>query len=301
MDTLFDRVKSEESRVNRELTDHARTRIINNLDFYYKTKRKSFSELRKKVGDQRMPDYAIKASKAEVGSYSHKRFDNTKEKWRAVFKSIIADSNTIIVFSFIQILSENRVDRKKDPQDELVVQKLSNILETENILWEIHLDQNIEFERIVSEEMQSADRKVRESFESGEFQRSMEAYNEAWRMFSDEDFSYKIPEKLYNSIEEVLREICVEKEGWLDSKELSHRNYLEELSDRDVFYPNKIMRAELEDLMNSMEKFVSKTGKERKNEHNNIDEEFSRLMIHQTAAYLDFIITRYQSGDFRDD
>lgn len=47
METLFDKVKSEESRINRELTDHARTRIVNTLDFHYTSRRDAYRSLKK--------------------------------------------------------------------------------------------------------------------------------------------------------------------------------------------------------------------------------------------------------------
>jgi hypothetical protein len=273
------------------LTEHAKSRIANNLSIRRGEAKATYFELREKVGDERISSEAHEEAKWTMEGHRNR-------SWSWVFNKIVSGSETLVVFAYLQILcEENGLEEDLDT----VVTTLNEIFETENILWRAEKEEDgLEFQDVVSEEMEASDRRVRESFESGEFQRSMEAYNEAWRMFSDEDFTYKIPEKLYNSIEEVLKEICVEKENWLDSREHSHKEYLNELSERDIFYPNKIMRAEMQDLMDSMEKFVSKAGKERKNEHSNIDEEYSRLLIHQTAAYLDFIITRYQSGDFRD-
>jgi hypothetical protein len=121
----------------------------------------------------------------------------------------------------------------------------------------------------------------------------LQGYNEAYELYLDRKYGKEIPEKLYNSIEAVVQTICVNLEGWEDNSELSLKNYLETLRDKEVFAPNPIMKDEVGKVVDSMELTFNKVGAGR-NGHELIDRRYCTLMLHQVSAHLVFIIKRYE-------
>lgn len=176
------------------------------------------------------------------------------------------------------------------------VRQINIVLQTEGILWELEFDKdNLDFNfyPIGSELMSDSDDSFC-SVASGKRWKSVASpYNDAFELYKDRTYSREIPEKLYNSIEELCRVICVDLNSWADNRELNLGNYLSIMDEHELFDPNSIMRAEVNDLANGMEKAFQKVGDERHNRHHEIDREYCTLMLHQISAYLTYIIRKY--------
>jgi hypothetical protein len=177
------------------------------------------------------------------------------------------------------------------------VKKINVSLETEGILWELEArGEEINFQPIGSELMSEADEELSTVAQGKKWQSVLSPYNAAYELYLDRTYGHEIPEKLYNSIEELARTICVDLEGWEDNREQNLSTYLDRMREEGVFEPNNIMYAELEDLTNSMERAFQKAGAERNNRHKEMDREYCTLLLHQVSAYLTFIIRSYDSN-----
>lgn len=86
-------------------------------------------------------------------------------------------------------------------------------------------------------------------------------------------------------------------EGWTENREMSHAKYLDLLDENKVYNANGITAPELGDLLNALERMVSKVGADRKQRHAYHDRSYCTLLIHQVGAYLYFLIGRYD--DYR--
>lgn len=184
----------------------------------------------------------------------------------------------------------NKAERIRD-----TIQKINVVMETEGVLWELEQDESqFNFRPVGSEMMAEADEAFSAVASGKKWVRVASPYNDAYDLYKDRTYDRSIPEKLYNSIEELARVICVDLQNWEDNRELNLSNYLELMNEHDLFEPNPIMKAEVKDLANSMEKTFQKAGADRKNRHMEIDREYCTLMLHQVSAYLTYIIRQYE-------
>lgn len=147
------------------------------------------------------------------------------------------------------------------------------------------------FERLTDETVIEADQAIRALAKEERWGSPLEPYNEAWEMYQDGQFTYVIAEKLYNSLEAVLTEICV-SEGWNDPEE-GVGDYLDSLREHGLFEPNDAMVGEWEQILGGIRVGVQRTGSDRKR-HDWMDQDYAILLIHQVAAFLTFIINRYE-------
>ncbi|MFC7081612.1 hypothetical protein [Halorussus caseinilyticus] len=165
---------------------------------------------------------------------------------------------------------------------------------TEGLLWEIENGRGtIRFQPLESEAMESMDKKVQALAEEEPWGDALKGYNDAFERYLAGDFDELIPKKLYNSIEEVLKTICVDLERWTDDRDMSHAKYLDLLNEHDVYSANGITAPETGSLLDSLEKMVNKVGYDRKQRHAYHDRAYCTLLIHQVGAYLYFLIGRY--------
>jgi len=141
--------------------------------------------------------------------------------------------------------------------------------------------------------MEDIDKKVQALAEEDPWKDALKGYNAAFELYLEGSFDDTLVTKLYNSIEEVLKTICVDLEGWTDNREMSHGNYLDLLQEHDFYHANGITAPEINQLMDSMEKMVSKVGNDRKQRHAYHDRAYVTLLIHQVGAFLYFLISRY--------
>jgi hypothetical protein len=68
------------------------------------------------------------------------------------------------------------------------------------------------------------------------------------------------------------------------------------LKEHDVYNAHGVTAPELNQLLDSLEKMVSKVGYDRKQRHTYHDRTYCTLLIHQVGSYLHFLISRY--GDY---
>ncbi|MFU1781484.1 hypothetical protein ACM16X_08890 [Haloarcula japonica] len=290
---LIDREREPEQRVHRELTKPSRERLqlilkslVGNNELEY-----GLEKIVKKVGLETLLDTDI--AQEVVGN--------------EYFGAVILYSETVYTLNFISFVINRAYEKANqnrfassmlgyDASDiQNTVEEIENVLITEGILWEIEHKQNryIEFHRIESESMAEIDEKVQALEEQEPWDDVLRGYNDAYERYINGDFDDTLVTKLYNSIEEVLQTICVDLEEWTDDRDRSHGYYLDLLNEHDVYDANGITAPELNQLLGSLEKMVSKVGNDRKQRHAYHDRAYCTLLIHQVGAYLYFLISRY--------
>lgn len=153
-------------------------------------------------------------------------------------------------------------------------------------------DESLHFEQISDGTVIEADQNIRMLASEREWEEPLEGYNEAWKMYQDGQFSYVIAEKLYNSLEAVLEEICVQREGWNSAGD-GIGDFLSSMRENNLFSPNDAMVGEWQQILGGIQIGVQRLGSDRKR-HEQIDQDYAILLLHQTAAFLTFIIDRYE-------
>lgn len=285
--SLFTRQREPESRVHTELTKRSRERLANITDIPFSVSGRAFDRLIDEVGYTEVNE--------PVSSSSH-RDDHI---------SYILEGDTILVLSYIEhFLREAKREIKRSRMGTGptfrngnftdMVEKIRDVLITEGLLWDIdNSSGSIQFHPLESEAMEDIDTKVQALAEKEPWDDALKGYNAAFERYLDGDFDEIIPKKLYNSIEEVLKTICVDLEGWTDDRDSSHAKYLDLLKEHDVYNANGITAPELGSLLNTLVKMVSKVSDERHQRHAYHDRAYCTLLIHQVGAYLYFLIGRY--------
>jgi hypothetical protein len=242
--------------------------------------------------------------------------DNIAGKNIPKHKHIIEKAERDTVLAYVENLLEScarsrSLDWKKttinasnvefDEQLSKTVKEINIALETEGVLWQLKKKRHaFHFQPIGSELMAEADEELSTIAQGSTWMNVISPYNAAYELYLERTYSYEIPEKLYNSIEELARTICVDLEGWEDNREQNLSVYLDRMREEGLFEPNNIMHAELGDLTKSMEKAFQKAGAERTNRHKEMNREYCTLLLHQTSAYLTFLIRSYESKHSND-
>lgn len=295
---VANREREPKSRIHEELTSIARERLAettagseNNRQARGEKQKKALRETAKLVG------------RSAVYSYMP-----GNPKYRPSHYHFIQQADTIPVLNYIeQLYSTRRLNRrtKEEQLDESgpienhhLFGGIHNILVTEGILWKIEWagkGGGIQFVPIASESMEEMDAQVQALAADQPWAGALRGYNAAFELYLAGDFNENIPKKLYNSVEAVLQTICVDLERWTEDRDLSHQKYLNMLRDHDVYDANGITVPELQSLLDALQKLVNKLGNDRKQRHNYIDHEYCTLLIHQTGAYLYFLINRYEA------
>lgn len=237
---------------------------------------------------------------------------NTEGKHLPKHKQIIEKAERDTVLAYVEHLLEScATSHPWDWEDTIInvsniefderlfvtTRKVNITLETEGILWELEKKgTEFHFRPIGSELMAEADKEFSAIAQEKKWMSVISPYNAAYELYLDRTYGHEIPEKLYNSIEELARTICVDLEGWEKNREQNLSVYLNRMREEGLFEPNNIMHAELVDLTESMEKTFQKAGAERTNRHKEMDREYCTLLLHQVSAYLTFLIRSYKSG-----
>lgn len=297
-----------EPRIHEEMTPAARKRIAHSLRIVRKDDiSKAYNTLVELTGED--PEYF---------SYSRKR---KKEQ----YEFITSTEDQDVLLDYLEILLNRiwrvyeRVGRSKsyiyDPGDLVdICLKIEMALIEEGVLiqmkpspseemttddWNRKTDyENIIFQQLSDETIIEADQELRVLGLGDQWKEPLEGYNEAWRLYKDETFTYAIPEKLYNSIEAVCGKICVEREGWLDEG-AGVGACISELRQQGLFEPNDEMVAEWQKISSGIQIGVQRTGGDRKR-HEKIDQDYLIMILHQVSSFLTFVIKRYERGEFRD-
>lgn len=151
---------------------------------------------------------------------------------------------------------------------------------------------DIRFERLANESVIHSDQELRVLGKQERWSEELEPYNEAWQQYQNQQFSYIIPEKLYNSLEAVLEKICVEEQSWNNSGD-GVGSYLSSLQENGLFNPNEAMIGEWQQIVGGLKIGVQRAGGDRKR-HGNIDQDYCILLLHQVGSFLTFVINRYE-------
>lgn len=313
-DSVADRQKASQARVQTDLTETCRERIA----------QITLNPLRLRISDIHgqggIPDHlieqAISTTYEDVG-YSIR--DYASPNHGDIFsshKGIVRQGETLEVLTYVENLLEysydtgvrtwsgynlpvSGIDDRMAEVRSRVVQsseKINVALETEGVLWRVEEDEgSFNFQPVGSELMQDADNELSVVAQGKRWENVISPYNSAYDRYVNRSYGYEIPEKLYNSIEELARTICVDLEGWEENREQNLSVYLNRMREEGLFEANNIMHAELVDLSKSMEKAFQKAGAERKNRHKEMGREYCTLLLHQVSAYLTFLIRKYES------
>lgn len=302
---LIDRQREPKSRVHQELTKSARERLATITDDWGRSRMKNaddnewykheaLREVMKLVGREPVQEHVD-----SDGDYSP-----VKHHFKFIF-----NGKTNHVLTYIELLT-NEATRRDDTRmcsaelqekygsvsNHPKISDIYHMLVTEGMLWDMKWAEEggvIEFTKIESESMKDIDDKVQALAEEEPWDEALKGYNDAFERYLEGDFDEQIPKKLYYSIEEVLKTICVDLEGWTENRELVHSEYLDLLHERDFYHAHGATAAELGDFLDSLERMVAKVSDDRKQRHAYHDRAYATLLIHQVGAYLYFLISRY--------
>lgn len=289
--SLVERKREPESRVHKELTEKSRERLATITGFAKSThKQQAFADLANRVGPSEIEQY-ISVDVYRSADTAHTEF--------------LLEAETLLALSYLEFLmniahEHAETSTYKAPYTYREVgdrtMLILDVFETEGLLWTFRDtdDGFLQFEELASERMKEADDDLRSLSMDEKWEEALKGYNAAFNLYLDGKYGKEIAEKLYNSIEEVLQTICVDLEGWTDDRDQSHSVYLDLLKENGVYKANGITAPELEDLLNGLERLVNKVGNDRKQRHEYIDRQYCTLLIHQVAAYLYFLINRYE-------
>lgn len=302
---LIDRERDSKQRVHQELTEAARERLVVITESASKHSPTALGYLIKKVGTTPFEKYIDQGTVSNIQAVNH--------------QELILKAETLHVFQYIEILInrhhellvEHRKDKRKnwqqldksieayEPSDAIrkIITHIEDVLITEGILWDLRRVGEggvIEFSILESKGLKQIDEDLREASANQPWSDALKGYNAAFDRYLQGDFDDTLVTKLYNSIEELLQTICVDLEGWTDDSDRSHSYYLDMLNEHGVYNANGITAPELNQLLDALEKMVSKVGNDRKQRHAYHDRAYCTLLIHQTGAYLYFLISRYE-------
>lgn len=154
-------------------------------------------------------------------------------------------------------------------------------------------DWQLEFEWQAHGAVIESDQAVRRLGRQERWEGVLAPYDEAWEEYQSLPVSYVVAEKLYNSLENTLEKICVEEQGWTSEGD-GVSAHIEALKDNGILDPNPTMVYEWNQLTEGLKAGLQKMGGDRKR-HENFDEDYALLLLHQVGAFLSFVISRYES------
>lgn len=195
-----------------------------------------------------------------------------------------------------RILTEEGILLQIKPERSEVLSMSGDMIR--EMITSVHTDgfigEPIRFEKLSDASVIDADQAIQSMANESRWEAPLEGYHEAWEMYQDGQFSYIIAEKLYNSLEAVLMEICV-TEGW-NTPEDTVSSYLDSMGEHDLFQPNNAMIGEWNQILKGIQIGIQRTGSDRKR-HEKFDPDYAILLLHHVAAFLMFIINRYERYD----
>lgn len=305
--TFSERNEDPDPRANPELTETARKRISHTLKQYVDRKHidDAYAEFLSKKGDG--------PAHFSVGRHSNAIQSNHR---------FIIEEDHLDVIEYLELLI-NAVwsDETLDHTELLYMNaKINDALRREAVLWKLvppeqkiaeildrrsggpsygspvyvpKKDGQFQFEQLADETVEQADQAVRVLMQGSEWNEPLKPYNEAWEAFQEgPPYSAIIAEKLYNALENVLQKICVDQ-GW-ENDQQTVGTYFQRISNEGLLDTNPQMIGEWQKILKGMQIGVQKTGGDRKNWHKNMEEGYILLLIHQTSAFLTFLIRRYE-------
>lgn len=150
----------------------------------------------------------------------------------------------------------------------------------------------IKFQQVADETIIEADQETRILALSEPWKEPLKPYNKAWDLYKNDKLDSSLTENLAKSIEAVTEEICKEQENWVDSG-AGLGACLNEMKDRGLFEPNPSMYAEWQKIWEGFQIGMQKPAGD-KHRHEQIDQDYAILLLHQTSAFLTFVIKQYE-------
>jgi hypothetical protein len=298
--TPHSRRKNPEPRIHEELTDTARVRLSRALSG--------------------INGYHIKLAHRRLIKYAGRRIIDTDSRKNRQFKLELPEvvkhhEDTDLFWDFLEYLintawSSEIPEKLRIGSDKIIemAADIESILAEEGILIQMkpsvdemksydgyRPDEHewVKFQPVSDETVIDADQETRALAMGETWEEPLRGYNEAWNLYSDGTFTYVIAEKLYNSLEAVCEKICVELEDW-GSESDTVGDYLSTMREKGLFEPNDAMVGEWQQIQGGLQVGVQKLGDDRKR-HEEIDQDYAILLLHQTSAFLSFVIKRYEA------
>lgn len=233
---------------------------------------------------------------------------------KSQYKFILDDSNDIhLILTYLEYVlniafrSKGRYDYDLNNNEMIeIMHKVGRTFKDEGILvqvkpsaseiaeqdWRPSFDELLQFQQVSDETIIEADQEVRTLALGEKWEDPLAPYNKAWQMYKDGTHTTAILEKLWNSLELTTEKMCAELNDWEDEGAGVGR-YLEVLKQKDIFKPNPAMQQEASHITQSLRVTLNRLGGDRKR-HADIDQDYCIFVLHQTSAYLSFIIKRYK-------
>lgn len=273
-----------EEMIHEKLTDPAKTRLIKIIgeSFYDEERKNAFSQARRKE-----PGDPFK---------EHPNIASNKRKMREFF----FQEKDEILFAYLEYLlfeaDRNRDFRGRQSDLRKAIREMEVVLESEGVLWDLYEDEhgNWRFRKLSSGEFKEVDEKLR-GLGSKQWNDALKPYRKAMSQYADGEYSFHIFEKLNVSVEEVIKRICKE-EGWASDMDRSSGFYIDKMKENG-FFDDNIMEQELNHLLKYLDLNRSKMEGQRKR-HQDVKRNYSTLVLHQTAAYLYYLITRFENNNY---
>jgi hypothetical protein len=150
----------------------------------------------------------------------------------------------------------------------------------------------VNFQQVGDETLIEADQAVRTLALGETWEEPLKGYNEAWNLYKDDTITYVILEKLHNSLEGVIQKICSDLEGWEDD-DTAVGSCIATMNEKGLFGSNSIIVDEWQKILSGLENITHQLQGDRKR-HQRISQEYALLLLHQTSAFLTFIIKEYE-------
>lgn len=150
----------------------------------------------------------------------------------------------------------------------------------------------IKFQQVADETIIEADQETRVLALDDPWKEPLKPYNKAWNHYKDDKLDSSLTENLAKSIEAVAEEICKEQEDWVDPG-AGLGACLNEIKDRGLFEPNPSMYGEWQKIWEGLQIGMQKPAGD-KHRHEQIDQDYAILLLHQTSSFLTFVIKRYE-------
>lgn len=148
------------------------------------------------------------------------------------------------------------------------------------------------FDVVGDETILEADSDIRGLGKQPNWRTELRPYNTAWEQYQAGNFTSDIFENLNKAIENTIYRICKEDNSWVDEG-AGLGACLNELQDRGFFEPNNELYGEWSNLITGLKIAIRKSSSD-KHRHEEIRRDYVQLVIHQVAAFLVFLITRYE-------
>ncbi|WP_277543545.1 hypothetical protein [Haloarcula laminariae] len=146
-------------------------------------------------------------------------------------------------------------------------------------------------EYLGNEPMVQADNDAQVLSGSSRWRDAINHYNQAWDYYQDGQFNSNIPEELAKSVESVAYTICKDEQEWVDDGAGLGR-CLDEMKNQGLFEPNNELYPEAEKIFIGLKLSAQKAGGD-KHRHEDVNQHYTLLLLHQTAAFISYVMNRY--------